>query len=208
MSNGVWQVADSSNRRNRVGGELSRLRRYHSSLPANPMTDELPSKTQRKRQMHELQALGEALVELSDAQLASIDLPERLLDAVLDARRASRHEARRRQLQFIGKIMRTVDPEPIRERLAAWKAVSHARTARLHLLERWRARLLEDENALTDLVREHPHADVPRLRALLRSAKREHEAGRPPKSFRALFQALHDTIAEEPEAGEGRETHE
>lgn len=170
------------------------------------MTDELPSKTQRKRQMHELQALGEALVELSDAQLASIDLPERLLDAVLDARRASRHEARRRQLQFIGKIMRTVDPEPIRERLAAWKAVSHARTARLHLLERWRARLLEDENVLTELVREHPHADVPRLRALLRSAKREHEAGRPPKSFRALFQALHDTIAEEREPGDERPT--
>ncbi len=71
------------------------------------MSDELPSKTQRKREMHELQALGEELVELNDEQLASIDLPERLLDAVLDARRASKHEARRRQLQYIGKIMRT-----------------------------------------------------------------------------------------------------
>ena len=165
------------------------------------MSDELPSKTQRKREMHELQALGEALVELNDEQLASIELPERLLDAVLDARRASKHEARRRQLQFIGKIMRTVDPEPIRERLAAWKAVSARETARLHLIERWRARLLEDENALTDLVREHPHADVPRLRTLVRGARQDREAGRPPKNFRALFRALTETIAGKQEPG-------
>jgi len=165
------------------------------------MSDELPSKTQRKREMHELQALGEALVELNDEQLASIDIPERLLDAVLDARRTSKHEARRRQLQFIGKIMRTVDPEPIRERLAAWKAVSARETARLHLIERWRARLLEDENALTDLVREHPHADVPRLRTLVRGARQDREAGRPPKNFRALFRALTETIAGKQEPG-------
>jgi ribosome-associated protein len=161
------------------------------------MTDDLPSKTQRKRQMHELQALGEALVELSDDQLASMDLPERLRDAVLDARQASKHEARRRHLQYIGKIMRTVDPEPIRERLAAWKAVSRAQTARLHRLERWRERLLEDEDALTELVREYPQADVPRLRALVRGVRQEREAGRPPKNFRALFQALNETLAED-----------
>ena len=86
------------------------------------MTDELPSKSQRKREMHDLQALGAELVELNDEQLSSMHLPERLMDAVLDARRMSKHEARRRQLQFIGKIMRTVDAGPIREQLAAWKA--------------------------------------------------------------------------------------
>jgi ribosome-associated protein len=159
--------------------------------------DEPPSKTQRKREMHELQALGAELVELNDEQLSSMHLPERLMDAVLDARRTSKHEARRRQLQFIGKIMRTVDAGPIREQLAAWKAVSRAHTARLHLIERWRARLLEDEHAVAELLREHPQADAPRLRTLVRNAKREHAAGQPPKSFRALFQVLNAIIAEE-----------
>src|ERR687895_594784 len=89
-----------------------KLRRYHSSVltQPTPMTDELPSKTQRKREMHELQALGAELTELNDEQLSSMHLPEHLMDAVLDARRMSKHEARRRQLQFIGKLMRTVDP--------------------------------------------------------------------------------------------------
>ncbi|MGZ8264666.1 MAG: ribosome biogenesis factor YjgA [Burkholderiales bacterium] len=164
-----------------------------------PMTDELPSKTLRKRQMHELQALGAELVELSDEQLASVELPERLRDAVLDARRVSKHEARRRQLQFIGKIMRTVDPEPIRERLTAWKAVSREQTARLHLLERWRTRLLEEENAITELLRDYPHADAPRLRTLVRNAQRERGSGQPPRSFRALFQVLDETLAAQAE---------
>src|SRR5687767_5223205 len=97
-----------------------------------PMSDDLPSKTQRKREMHDLQALGAELVELNEQQLASIELPERLLDAVQDARRMTKFEAKRRQLQYIGKLMRNVDPEPIRNRLAAWKAVSTEHTARLH----------------------------------------------------------------------------
>lgn len=161
------------------------------------MSDEPPSKTQRKREMHELQALGADLVALNDDQLSSMHLPERLMDAVLDARRMSKHEARRRQLQFIGRIMRTVDAGPIREQLAAWKAVSRAHTARLHSIERWRARLLEDEHAIVELLREHPQADATRLRTLVRNAKREHAAGQPPKSFRALFQLLNETIVEE-----------
>jgi ribosome-associated protein len=161
------------------------------------MSDELPSKTQRKREMHDLQALGVELTELNDEQLASMHLPERLIDAVLDARRMSKHEARRRQLQFIGKIMRGVDAEPIREQLAAWKAISRAHTVRLHALERWRARLLEDEHALAELLREYPQADAARLRNLIRNAEREHAAGQPPKSFRALFQLLSEIIPED-----------
>jgi ribosome-associated protein len=165
------------------------------------MTDELPSKTRRKREMHELQALGAELVDLNDDQLSSMRLPEPLRDAVLDARRMSRHEARRRQLQFIGKIMRSVDAGPIREQLAAWKAVSRAHTARLHLIERWRARLLEDEQAIAELLREHPRADATRLRTLVRNAKREQAAGQPPKSFRALFRLLSEIIPGERDAG-------
>ena len=158
------------------------------------MPDELPSKTQRKKQMHDLQALGAELVELNAEQLATIPLPERLLDAVHEARRMTKFEARRRQLQYIGKIMREVDPEPIRERLAAFTAVSTAHTARLHLLERWRSRLLEDEGALTELLREYPHADAARLRMLVRNAARERASAQPPKSYRAIFQLLNELI--------------
>jgi ribosome-associated protein len=163
------------------------------------MSDELPSKTRRKREMHELQALGAELVALNDDQLSSMALPERLMDAVLDARRMLKHEARRRQLQFIGKIMRTVDAGPIREQLAAWQVASRAHTARLHSIERWRARLLEDDRAIAELLRAHPHADASRLRTLVRNAKREQAAGQPPKSFRALFQLLNQAIAAEPD---------
>ena len=158
------------------------------------MSEELPSKTQRKKDMHALQDLGAELVALTEQQLASIDLPERLLDAVQDARRMTKFEAKRRQMQYIGKIMRDIDPEPIRERLTAWKSVSHAQTARLHAIERWRTRLLEEEDALTDFLREYPDADAGRLRELVRGAHEEREAGRPPRSYRALFKLLNEIV--------------
>ena len=166
------------------------------------MSDDLPSKTQRKKQMHDLQALGAELVELNDQQLASVDLPERLLDAVIEARRMTKFEARRRQLQYIGKVMREVDPEPIRARLAAWKAASTENTARLHAIERWRARLLEDESAMTELLRDHPQADAARLRVLVRNTMREREEGKPPRSFRALFRLLDEIVRHPREGGD------
>lgn len=158
------------------------------------MSDEIPSKTQRKKQMHELQELGAELVSLNEEQLASIDLPEPLLDAVSEARRMTKFEARRRQMQYIGKLMRSIDPEPIRERINAYNAVSRTQTARLHLIERWRSRLLEDEHALTELMRTHPEADSAQLRLLVRNTLKEREAGRPPKSARALFRLLNDIL--------------
>ena len=158
------------------------------------MSEELPSKTQRKKEMHELQDLGVELVALSDEQLASIELPERLMDAVHEARRMTKFEAKRRQMQYIGKLMRDIDPEPIRERLAAWRSVSRAQTARLHLIERWRTRLIEDETALTEFMREHPDADSGRLRQLVRAVHDERQAGRPPRSFRALFKLLAEIV--------------
>ena len=160
------------------------------------MTLEPPSKSQRKRDMHELQALGVELVELNEDQLASVDLPENLLDAVMQARQLTKHEARRRQLQYIGKLMRHVDPEPIRERIAAYKSVSTAHTARLHMLERWRVRLLEEDGALDELLSLHPDADAARLRTLMRNAARERAAGQAPKSFRALFRMLDEIVVE------------
>lgn len=159
------------------------------------MTDELPSKTQRKKDMHELQALGAALVELSDERLASVELPERLLDAVIQARDITAFGARRRQLQYIGKLMRAVDPEPIRAKLAVWQNTSRSQTARLHSIENWRVRLLGETDALAEFCREYPHADAAQLGALAAAALREREAGRAPKSFRALFRALDEVIA-------------
>ena len=161
------------------------------------MTDDLPSKSQRKRDMHALQDLGSALVELNDEQLAGVDMPENLRDAVTEARRlAGKHEARRRQMQYIGKLMRHIDAEPIRASIAAYSAVSREQTARLHLLERWRTRLLEDESSLTELMKAYPQTDAARVRLLVRNAAREREAGQPPKSFRALFQLLNETIVD------------
>ena len=185
--------------------------RYHSSYSRapqfTPMPDELYSKTVRKKQMHDLQDLGAALVALSAEQLDAMDLPERLRDAVAEAQRiTTRHEARRRQMQYIGKLMRHVDAEPIRSRIAAFKSVSLADTARLHAIERWRERLLTEPEALTALLAEHPEADSRRLRALIRSAEEEKAAGRPPRSYRQLFQAVRDILARSSDgAGAGHE---
>ena len=160
------------------------------------MTDELPSKTQRKKQMLALQDLGAELVALNEDQLMAMALPDNLHHAVLEARRISKFEARRRQLQYIGKLMRTIDPEPVRARIDAWKTKSREHTAQLHLIERWRERLLADDAALGELVVSYPHADAQQLRALVRNAQREHAANKPPRSYRALFQLLRETLGQ------------
>jgi ribosome-associated protein len=154
------------------------------------MTDDAPSKTQRKQEMHALQALGERLAALNAAQLASLDLPERLREAIADAQAIRSREAHRRQLQYIGRLMREVDPAPIRAQLEVWDGRSAAATAAHHRAERWRVRLLEDDAALTEFAREHPGADLQRLRACVREARRERLAGRDPRHFRELFRLI------------------
>ncbi len=161
--------------------------------------DQRPSKTRRKAEMHELQDLGAALVELSPGQLKRIDLPEDILEAVLDWQRFTKHEARRRQLQYIGKLMRTADSEPIRAGLALLRGESAAETARLHRLERLRERLLEDEKTLSEIAETWPGADLTQLRQLRRNALKEQEAGKPPKSFRAIFQILKELDSHAPQ---------
>ncbi len=156
--------------------------------------DRKPSKTQRKKAVHELQDLGEELVGLNEERLAAVEMPERLRDAVMDARSITAHEARRRQMQYIGKIMRKVDAAPIRAALDAWRVQSDARTAAHKRVERWREQLLSDEDALDQLLREYPRADMPRLRALVRGAVREREANQPPRSYRELYQALRSLL--------------
>ncbi len=157
-----------------------------------PEFDEPPSKSQRKRDMNALQDIGAELVGLNEQQLASIELPENLRDAVLEARRLHPHEARRRQLQYIGKLMRDIDPAPIREKLDSWLSVSAEHTARLHHIERWRERLLDDPQSVAEFIAEFPGTDTQRLRTLIRNTAQERERGKPPKHFRALFQMIRE----------------
>ncbi|MEK6210750.1 MAG: ribosome biogenesis factor YjgA [Pseudomonadota bacterium] len=159
------------------------------------MEEELQiSKTQRKREMQALQDLGEELVALGTDKLAELDLPTRLLDAVLEAKRISKFGALRRQMQYLGRLMRDADADAIGSQLDVWKGTSVAETARLHSIERWRTRLIGDDLALGEFVVQFPHADTQRLRALIRNVKREAEAKKPPKSFRELFQELREII--------------
>jgi ribosome-associated protein len=154
-----------------------------------------PSRTRRKLDDLALQELGEALVAVPEGKLAELGLPERLGDAIAHARTISKFGALRRQMQYIGRLMREEgDAETIRARLDAWNGVSVEETARLHLIERWRLKLLDDDKALDALIAEYPRADIQKLRTLIRNTKREKEAEKPPKSFRELFQVLRDTL--------------
>jgi len=167
------------------------MARYHSSA----MREEIASKTKRKQEMHALQALGGALSELPPSQLAALDIPAELAQALRDAHRIGGHEARRRHLQYIGRLMRKVDPEPIRGALAEIQGRSAAARARHRRIEQWRDRLLGDDRALTEFAREHAGADLQALRALIRNARKEIAAGREPHAQRALFRLLREACS-------------
>jgi ribosome-associated protein len=154
------------------------------------MHDEPVSKTRRKREMHELQVLGATLVELPDAQLEALGLPEALAAAVREAKRIKSHEGKRRQMQYIGRLMREVDPEPIRAQLDELAGQSAEAAARHRRLEALRERLIGDDGALTDYVASHADADLQALRTLIRNARREQQEGRPPRAYRELFRLL------------------
>jgi ribosome-associated protein len=151
---------------------------------------ERPSKTQRKQAMHELQSLGERLLDLPAGDLEALGLPERLREAVGEARRTRSHEGRRRILQYIGKLMRDVDPAPIRERFAALDGESASAIAAHQQIERWRTRLLDDDEALTELARAVPGADLQPLRTAIRAARKERAAAQAPRHFRQIYQLL------------------
>jgi ribosome-associated protein len=152
--------------------------------------DDFISKTRRKRQMSELQDLGADLVKLSPEQLARIDLPESLREAVLACRGITKHEGRRRQMQYIGRIMRNVDAAPIAAQVAAMHAPSRADTALFHLAEKWRDDILADTEAIERFVLEFPEADANVLRTLAEKARAERASGSPPKHYRKMFHAL------------------
>jgi ribosome-associated protein len=157
-------------------------------------TDEYsgPSKSQLKREMTALQDLGEELVALSRERLAKIEMPERLRDALLDAQRFTKHEARRRQMQYVGKIMRDVDATPLRAAMDEIKGVSEAANIRQHQLERLRTSLMEDEAVFSEVARDYRGADMQHLRQLRRNALKEAQQGKPPRAYRELFRELRE----------------
>ncbi|WP_425495160.1 ribosome biogenesis factor YjgA [Pandoraea horticolens] len=175
---------------------MTHIQRFNR-IAHSELADEGPSKSQRKRESHALQDLGEELVNLGKDALARVPMPDNLERAVRDCRKITAHEGRRRQMQYVGKQMRTLDEsevEAIRRALDVINGVSKAETAKLHALERWRERLLTKDEALTELLAQHPGADAQQLRTLVRNARREQAAQKPPKAFRELFQALKDLL--------------
>jgi ribosome-associated protein len=160
--------------------------------PADPVA--APSKTRRKAEMHDLRDLGETLVALDARRLAELavetELPERLVDAITQARTITAWGGRKRQLQYVGKLMRDVDPEPIRRRLDAWAHGHHLDMARQHALESLRERLLADPAALDALAADHAGLDRARLAALIARARSERAGGEPPHAYRELFREL------------------
>ncbi|MCP4400212.1 MAG: DUF615 domain-containing protein [bacterium] len=155
------------------------------------MDTEYKSRTQIKKEVKALQKLGERLLELSPAQIAKIDIPDALREAVLFAKTITAREARRRQLQFIGGLMRKVDPETIREVIEGKDQQSREAAEALHQFEQWRDELVQgNDELIEELCRRFPQAERQQLRQLARNAKKEREKEKPPKSARQLFRYL------------------
>jgi ribosome-associated protein len=162
-----------------------------SPQPSAGDAAEGPSKTQLKQQMHELQALGQALTELPADRLAGMNLPLPLRSAIHELTRTRSHEGRRRQMQYIGKLMRTTDPEPLRDAVAQYKLGSARESLQLHEAERWRAELVHDDAAITRWASTYPQSDLQRLRSLVRAARRDAGTAseqRHGRGWRELFQ--------------------
>ncbi len=161
-----------------------------------------PSKSQRKRDSHALQDLGEALVELPAARIAAIEMPDSLREAVLAYLRTRSHEGRRRQMQLVGRLMRSADVEPIRTAVDAHARGLAVDSLALHRAERWRAELIASDDALTEWLAAHPDADAQQLRTLVRNARKESRsdgasvpagvAPRKGRAFRDLFQFIRE----------------
>jgi ribosome-associated protein len=149
------------------------------------------SKTQRKKQMLKLQKLGETLVKLKAEQLGVLDLPETLRTAVDEAKRIKGFEATRRQMQYIGRLMRDVNVEPIRARLAEWEAPAHRNVAQLHLVEHWRERILAEDVDRDALAEVFPALDFERLQTVAVAARAQTGQSGTPKHRRMLFRLLH-----------------
>ncbi|WP_304523599.1 ribosome biogenesis factor YjgA [Cupriavidus sp. SW-Y-13] len=188
--------------------------RFPGAFAPEEDDDQPISKSQRKRDSTALQKLGAELEALPKDRLLRVPLPEAVADAIFAARKITNHEGKRRQMQFVGKVMRNLDEEEvaaIQSALEGFKGTSKAETAKLHLIERWRDLLLADDANLTKFLGEHPSVDVQAVRNIIRNARKEKESGKPPKYYRELFQAIKtalDIKADAAEEGEPTEPGE
>lgn len=164
--------------------------------------DTRPSKTQLKQKSHDLQTLGEEVSRLSDERLERLELPDALRDAILELRRTRSHEGRRRQLQYVGKLMRGADEDRLREAVAESQIGSARETLQLHEAERWRDELVADDDALTRFAAQHPDADLQQLRALIRQARKDTPTEGPPgaaprhgRAYREIFKTVKAALA-------------
>ncbi len=155
-----------------------------------------PSKTQRKKQSHALQALGERLVALAPDKLARMPIDEPLRDAVQQAQRITSHEGRRRQLQYIGRLMREADAQAIADAFAADDARHRGMVGAMHAAERWRDGLIDSSLDLRDFVARYPAATDAPLAELVAGARRERSEERAPRDGRMLFRELHRIIVD------------
>jgi len=165
-----------------------------------PEFEELPaSKSQRRRDALEVKSLAAQLIGLSPALRAQLPLGEDVRKAIEQARAIRSHVARKRQLQFVAKLLRRADPEAIREALADFDADARKLAARQHRCEAWRDRLIDrGDTALGALRQQRPDSDGPRLRQLMRTARQEAAGGKPPAAARALFRVLREMDELEP----------
>ena len=157
------------------------------------------SKSQRKRDMHELKKLGVELLDFSDDALRQLMLPDVLLDALRTARKIHANGARKRQLQYIGKLMQDIDAEPVRQAIEARDRQHATHTREFHQLETLREQLITDgDSALPLVLAQFPHADRQHLRKLVRQARNEQQTRHPLRASRLLFRYLRE-LQEEPD---------
>jgi ribosome-associated protein len=155
--------------------------------------NDLPiSKTKLKAEADVAQSIGKKLIALSKDRLIKLDLPETLFDAVMEAKRLTANGAIRRQLQYLGRLMRDVDSAPIVEQLQAWEGKNTQENARFHTMERWRTRLIAEPAALQEFLVKFPQIDIQQFRTLIRNAQKEEDAQKPPKSSRELFKLIRE----------------
>ena len=153
------------------------------------------SKSQMKREMLALQELGEKLVALTADQLEQLELPDNLLTAILQAQTINKHGAKRRQIQYIGKLMRDVDAEDIRHQYDNATRHSAESISQFHKMEKWREQLIErGDEALEEFLTAYPDADRQQLRSLIRGAVEERKDNKPPKLYRKIFQVIKQYI--------------
>ncbi|NOY39515.1 MAG: DUF615 domain-containing protein [Nitrospirae bacterium] len=149
------------------------------------------SKTQKKKEALSLQALGEQLVKLSKEQLEGINLPTEIHDAVMFAKTIRKHGALRRQLQYIGTLMRRCDTEPIREALGHLEQGNYRKALEFKEMERWRDELIAGNRALIEeILTKCPDADRQKLTQLIRNAEKEQLNNKSPRASRLLFRYL------------------